>query len=39
MAGDKAAGAEFNTKHRLSVIINSVQLLVTGATLVYWAWN
>jgi hypothetical protein len=39
LAGDKAAGAEFNTKHRLSVIINSVQLLVAGATLVYWAWN
>jgi hypothetical protein len=39
LAGDKAAGAEFNTKHRLSVIINSVQLLVAAATLVYWAWN
>lgn len=39
LAGDKAAGAEFNTKHRLSVIINSVQLLVAGAVLVCWAWN
>ena len=39
LAGDKVAGAEFNTKHRLSVIINSVQLLVAGAVLVCWAWN
>lgn len=39
LAGDKAAGAEFNAKHRISVIINSVQLLVAGAVLVCWAWN
>ena len=39
LAGDKAAGTEFNAKHRLSVIINSVQLLVAGAVLVCWAWN
>jgi uncharacterized membrane protein YjjP (DUF1212 family) len=39
LAGDKAAGVEFNSKHRLSVIINSVQLLVAAAALVYWAWN
>jgi hypothetical protein len=39
LAGDKAAGAQFNFKHRLSVIINSVQLLAAGAVLVYWAWN
>lgn len=39
LAGDVAAGAEFNSKHRLSVIINSVQLLLAGAALVCWAWN
>ena len=39
LAGDKAAGSQFNSKHRLSVIINSVQLLIAGAALVYWAWN
>jgi len=39
LAGDAAAGAEFKSKHRLSVIINSVQLLLAGAALVCWAWN
>ena len=39
LAGDVAAGAEFKSKHRLSVIINSVQLLLAGAALVCWAWN
>lgn len=39
LAGDKAAGQKFNSKHRFSVIINSVQLLLAGAALVCWAWN
>lgn len=39
LAGDVAAGTEFKSKHRLSVIINSVQLLLAGAALVCWAWN
>ncbi|WP_370264189.1 DUF4149 domain-containing protein [Limnobacter sp.] len=38
LAGDKTAAAPFNAKHRLSVAINAVQLLVAGAVLAYWAY-
>ena len=38
LAGDKAAGKAFNTKHRLSVVINFVQLLVAGWLLACWAY-
>ncbi|HEX4917625.1 MAG TPA: DUF4149 domain-containing protein [Limnobacter sp.] len=38
LAGDTQASASFNSKHRLSVMINTVQLLATGAALAYWAY-
>lgn len=39
LAGDEAAGKQFQSLHRLSVIINTIQLLVVFLVLVRFVWN
>lgn len=39
LAGDEAAGKQFQSLHRLSVIINTIQLLIVFVVLVRFVWD